>query len=646
MHDAALARPGWLASRPDLGTFEPMTVAGEPTAESLDGAGEAAWIAGDYDEAFRLRERAYSRYLEEGDEERAAYVAGILSSDYYQRGDLAVGAGWQGTAERLLEGKPESRGHGFVLWIRSQIALLFQKDLETAFALAQETTDVGRRLADTDVEMLGLVTQARTLVRQGHVAEGMRLVDEAMAAAVSGRLGPHAAGIVFCHTLSSCHELADYRRAAEWAEAAQKCCVRDRIVPSSGDCRIHKAGILRRSGAWGEAEAEVARGCGEYSANAIHLGLGHYELGEIRLRKGDHDGAEEAFAKAHELGRLPQPGLALLRLQQGRLDAAVSLIDHALAEETIELARTDLLAARVEIALAAGDLAGARAAADELAEIATRFGSGALAALAASAEGRIRLAESDAAGAVATLRRAQRLWQEAGVPYEAARARVLLADGQLALGDAESAALELRAAHQTFERLGAIVDDREATTALRALAGAVDTSAAETASVVRTFMFTDIVDSTPLVEAIGDEGWLHVRRWHDETLRRLFAQHRGEEVDDAGDGFFVSFEDAGQALSCAVEIQRTLAEHRRAHGFSPSVRVGLHSASAIRRGSGYRGKGVHAAARIGAQARGGEIVASVETLDAAATGLPTLERREVKLKGIAEPVEVAAVGWA
>jgi class 3 adenylate cyclase len=385
-------------------------------------------------------------------------------------------------------------------------------------------------------------------------------------------------------------------------------------VPASGDCRIHKAGILSRSGAWGEAEAEVARGCVEYRANAAHVGIGYYELGEIRLRRGDAEGAEAAFAKAHELGRVPQPGLALLRLAQGRVDAAVALIEQAVADETLELARTHLLSAQVEIALAAGHLPGARPAAEELAAIATRFGTGALAAAAAAAEGRLRLAEGDAAAAVPPLKRAQRLWHGLGVPYEEARVRVVLADAHLDVGDEESAALELRAAHGTFERLGAVSDDRRATAKLRGLAGAVETAASEAAGVVRTFMFTDVVDSTPLVEAIGDDAWLHIRRWHDETLRALFARHRGEEVDHAGDGFFVAFESAAQAVSCAAEIQRTLVEHRRAHGFSPRVRIGLHSSPAIRRGSGYGGKGVHAAARIGASAAGREVLASAETL--------------------------------
>lgn len=622
-----------------------MDASQDLTAERLDEGGEAAWTAGDYDEAFRLRERAYSEYLGRGDEAKAALVASILASDYYQRGDLAVGAGWQGTSERLLDGLQECPGHGFATWVRSQIKLLFEKDLDAAYGLAQETVDIGRRLGDVDVEMLGLVCQARTLVRLGRVGEGMGLIDEAMTAAVSGRLGPYAACIVFCHTLSSCHELADYRRAAEWADAAQKCCVRDRIVPASGDCRIHKAGILRRRGAWGEAEAEVTRGCAEYSANAIHVGLGQYELGEIRLRRGDMDGADAAFARAHELGRVPQPGLALLRLAQGRVESAAGLIEQALADEPLDVARAELLAARVEIALAAQDVETARSAAAELAAIAARFGTVALAASVASAEARIQLAAGDVAAVVETIRRAQRLWHDAGVPYEAARARLVLADAQLALGDPESAALELRAAHQTFERLGAVPDDRQVVAALRSLAGGVELAASDAVEVVRTFMFTDIVDSTPLAEAIGDDAWIHVLRWHDETLRGLFARHRGEEVDHTGDGFFVSFPDAEHAISCAVEIQRTLTEHRRGHGFSPSVRIGLHTSTAIRRGSNYHGKGIHTAARIGEQAQSGEIVASAETLAQVEQGVPTSKRRSVQLKGIAAPVELAAIPW-
>ena len=162
---------------------------------------------------------------------------------------------------------------------------------------------------------------------------------------------------------------------------------------------------------------------------------------------------------------------------------------------------------------------------------------------------------------------------------------------------------------------------------------------------VRTFLFTDIVGSSALIQAIGDGAWQDLRRWHDESLRLCFAGHRGEEVDHAGDGFFVAFADARGALACAVEIQRKLAEHRRAHGFAPQVRIGLHATEATRDGDGYAGRGVHEAARIGALAEGGEILASLETVEGV-EGVAVSEPREVELKGFADRRAVVAINWA
>ncbi|MBA3739485.1 MAG: adenylate/guanylate cyclase domain-containing protein [Actinobacteria bacterium] len=161
---------------------------------------------------------------------------------------------------------------------------------------------------------------------------------------------------------------------------------------------------------------------------------------------------------------------------------------------------------------------------------------------------------------------------------------------------------------------------------------------------MRTFMFTDIVGSTALVEAIGDEAWHDLLHWHDEALRRCFAENTGEEVDHAGDGFFVAFPDARAALGCAAAIQRRLAEHRRDHGFAPRVRIGLHAAEATRVGEDYVGAGVHAAARIGALADGGEVLVSVETL-AGIDDVTFGDPRETTLKGFAKPVQVVAVDW-
>ena len=161
--------------------------------------------------------------------------------------------------------------------------------------------------------------------------------------------------------------------------------------------------------------------------------------------------------------------------------------------------------------------------------------------------------------------------------------------------------------------------------------------------VQKTFMFTDIEGSTNLVEALGDEAWQNVLRWHDETLRGLFVDHRGEEVVATGDGFFVGFDSPDEALACAVAIQRRLAEHRSTAGFAPSVRIGVHAAGATQVGRNFTGKGVHEASRIAALASGGEIVASRAT--AAGSRYETSEPREVQIRGISEPVEIVTVQW-
>jgi class 3 adenylate cyclase len=161
--------------------------------------------------------------------------------------------------------------------------------------------------------------------------------------------------------------------------------------------------------------------------------------------------------------------------------------------------------------------------------------------------------------------------------------------------------------------------------------------------VEKTFMFTDIEGSTALVEALGDDAWHGVLRWHDETLRSLFAEHAGEEITDTGDGFFVGFESPDQALACAVAIQRKLAEHRTQHGFAPKVRIGVHASGATQVGSNFSGKGVHEAARIAALAEGGQILASRDT--SAGARFATSEPREVNVRGISGPIEVVLVDW-
>jgi class 3 adenylate cyclase len=391
-------------------------------------------------------------------------------------------------------------------------------------------------------------------------------------------------------------------------------------------------------GAWSEAEREARQACAELQDFYLdYAGEGFYQIGEIRLRLGDHAGADDAFRQAHELGRSPEPGLSLLRLAQGDPAAAGTLIAGALVERTDRLGRAKLLPAAVEIALASRQLERAVEATAELEAIASDYKSPLILASALTARGACDLASGRLDPAVEALRRAVRLWLEIDAPYEAARARVVLAEALREQGAADAAAMEIEAATATFERLGA-ADGRRA-----AADGRVSVRASPPTA-RRTFVFTDIVGSTRLVEAIGDAPWESLVRWHDRTLRSLFAKHLGEEVDHAGDGFFVAFPDARSAVECAVEIQRSLQRHRAEHGFAPEVRIGLHTAPATSGARGYRGRGVHVAARIAAAAEGGEIVADSESLRAV-PGLRTTNPRGVSLKGISEPVPLVTIDW-
>jgi class 3 adenylate cyclase len=608
----------------------------EPLApEALEELAEAAYWTGEFEASISIRERAYARCVERGDRRGAARQALELFATHYKRMEMPVARGWLARAERLLADEPESPEHGH-LELRRAVVASTRGELEDAIARAEHAAELGRRHGDRDLEALALHFQGSFLISSGALEEGWALVDEATAAAVGGELAPYPTAIVYCNTIDVCHNLAEYGRAVDWTERASRWCERQAIAGFPGVCRVHRASVIRLRGGWAEAEEEARRALVEVEGfNTIAAGGAMYEIGEIRLRLGDEQGAEEAFEQAHSLGFEPQPGRAFLYLAQGKADVAFRGLRRTLEETNEPLVRARLLPGAVEVDLAVGDLEAARADVEEFEAAAGRFGSTALTAAAAAARGQLALAEGKPADAIRSLRRAVQLWTEIELPYEAARARVDLGGAYRADGDDVEAELELRAARTAFERLGAGPDARRAAKLLG--------RPAQPERAVRTFMFTDICNSTTLVEAIGDEAWHDLVRWHDETLRGLFRANGGEEVDHAGDGFFVAFPSARDAVAAATAIQRTLAEHRRTHGFAPQVRIGLHATEASRDGAAYRGRGVHEAARIGALAEAGEVLASWSTLEA--EGLDGAERREVQLKGLARPVEVAAVLW-
>jgi class 3 adenylate cyclase len=625
-------------------TLRDADQSGTLPAEGLRMLAEAAWWAGEPEVVLEAAERAHAAYLEEGDRAAAALAAFELGEQYAIRLAGPLSSGWFARAERLAADEPTAPVHARLAWLRGYVAVAMQGDVDASVAHFQEAQELARQTGDRNTEVRSLHDQGRVLCLQGRRDEGSRLMDEAMVAAVGGELDPLPTGIVYCSTIDVCSQIGDYQRAAEWTDATTRWCERLSISGFPGVCRVHRAEILRLRGAWTTAEAEAYRACDELPRFNLLDGVGYafYEIGEVRRRMGDFAGAEEAFGRAHEHGRDPQPGLSLVRLAQGNLEAAAAGVRRMLSDDTLpRVGRVHPLAAQVEIALAAGDHEVAAGAAGELAEIAADIDTPALRAIAACARGAVHLADGDHAAAVPELRTALRMWRDIDAPYEAAEVRVLLGRAYAAGGDPEGAQLELRAARDAFERLGAAY----AAERTAELLGRLTTAPQAPERVRRAFVFTDIVKSTDLVTAIGDEAWEDLLSWHDQTLRSLFASHGGEVAHHTGDGFFIAFADSDAALACAVRVQRALAEHRQAHGFAPLVRIGVHAAEATRRGQDYSGAEVHKAARLAALAEGGEILASDAALAEASGRYAAGASREVTLKGIAEPLQVAAVAW-
>lgn len=609
--------------------------AGDLAPEDLEALAEAAFWTGRLDEAIRTRERAFTAYLDAGNEERAALLALWISRDYFGKADLSIAGGWFAKAERLLAGKEESPAHGYLAMAKG-MNLVMQGDLEGAIENGEIASEFGRRFADRNLEAMALVVKGRALVLQGDPSGGLALLDEATAAAVSGELQPWTTGLVYCATITSCHGVGDIRRATEWTKAANNWCDRQDLAGFPGACRVHNATITRLQGDWERAEEQALQACEELQGfDAWTTAAGFYEIGEIRRRRGDFAAAEEAYRQAKEWGRDPQPGLALLRLAQGKTEAAASAIKRSLAGAEDPLGRLRRLPAQVEIALAAGDLKGARAAAAELDELADAFKVGDMRTPAFDgsshlAWGQIRLAENDIEGAVDALGRAAEIWRTLGAPFEAAEAQMLLGLALRRLDEEDAARDELRAAKAIFERLGAaLAAERTAE-----LLGEHDLR--------RTFMFTDIVDSTKLVEVLGEDKWRKLLTWHDKKLRELIEEQGGDVIKQTGDGYFAAFQTPAAALDAAVAIQRALDEHEP---IAPDVRIGVHTGGAFQSAhDDYAGQSVHTAARIGALAGGGEIVVSRQTVDG--TARYTLSPpRATELKGFDQPVEICSVEW-
>ncbi len=433
-------------------------------ADDLARLGEAAWWIGELERSVEADQLAFSAYLSEGDKEAKAAAMALRMADHNGRKlQPALVSGWLRRAERLLDGHPVSRTQGWLLRALIQQANGEGRHADAA-ADADRMLEIANQLGDRDLQAMAIHYQGTARVHAGDIREGMDLIDEAAVAAISGELSPMATAIIYCNAISACRSMADYRRAGEWTAAAKQWCERQSISGFPGVCRVVRAEVMRLHGNWADAEEEARRACTELETFAPSVvRVAFHELGEIRLRVGDFEGADEAFRNARQLGRDPQPGASLLKLAEGDSDGAAAAIRRALENAGSDrLARARLLPAQVEIAIERGDLETGRVACAEMNEIAESFEAPVVQGAREHAFGALRLAEGNTEAAAAHLRTAIALWGEANMPYEGARARELQARAYEVSGDNVSAVLELQAACEAFVRLGAVPDSRRA----------------------------------------------------------------------------------------------------------------------------------------------------------------------------------------
>jgi len=448
----ALAQQSWSQALEHLRRADAET---DLSADDLQNLAEAAWWNGNMDECGDLLRRAYARYLQDQQPRRAAMIALKLAEHFFHKAARIVGAGWLKRADKLLHNAEDSLEFGYLLRFKTVVALEIDGNAETALRLAKQAFDIGYRTDDKDLLAYATQDQGRALVERGQLAEGMALMDEAMASILSGELNPLTVAKTYCNMISVCERIADYRRALEWTEEARHWCAPHGDSPFPGVCSVHRAEIMRLQGSLQEAEREAQKVCADSRGFVDVSGAAFYEIGEIKMRTGDHVAAEEAFREALQRKHNPVPGLPLLLLAQGKTDAARNLINRALAETHLPLVRARLLPAHIHIALTADDVEAAKQSIAELDSIAAQYGSSALKAAAAQARGNVYLANRDFEQGGTSLRQALDLWLEVDLPYEAAITRTQLAHAYRELGDTTSAELELDVARSVFAKLGA-----------------------------------------------------------------------------------------------------------------------------------------------------------------------------------------------
>ncbi len=431
---------------------------GQADDAALELLAEASWWLGQANECIEVRGRLFESYDRLGDRTNAARIALLLSEDHRRQGHKAIGESWLRRAERLLDGQAECAEHGYLALYRGERSRR-AGELDRALILLTHARDIAGRLghanliADVDQEI------GRVTILAGSPAEGLAVMDEAMLAASEGRLGAYTTGKIYCCMMSACDELGDLDRLAEWTQIGATWSAEQGVSVFPGMCRVHHAQLLAHLGRWDDAEREAERAAEELREIGWVVGFAHLTAGELRCRRGDLAGADDAFKRAEELGGSADVGRSLLLLARGDAAGANRRISRALAGlASPALWRARLLPAQVEVAVAARDLGRAASAAVELEEIAAAYGTRTLHATASLARARVDLANGDWAAACQSAAAAIRLWQDLRGPYEVGLAHVLHARACRALDEDDGCDTSLDVAEGIFRSLGADAD--------------------------------------------------------------------------------------------------------------------------------------------------------------------------------------------
>lgn len=423
--------------------------------EDLERLAASAYLVGHDTEFQQLHERLHRLHCESGNRAAAARSAFWLALTMLFRGEAGQANAWIARGQQQVESLDcVDRGYLLLPLVEQQLRA---GNAAGGNALASEAAALGQRFSDADLTSLARHLQGRALIQQGHILSGLGRLDEAMLAVVADELSPICTGLLYCSVLEACRQVYAFGRAQEWTAAFSRMCEQHpEMVAFTDTCLVHRAEIMQFRGAWPDAMAEAARACRRcMKADRKPPAAAVYQQGEIHRLRGEFARAEEAYRSASEGGCDPQPGLALLRLAQGRLDSASATLKRLLCATTDPLRRASLLPAYLEVMLAAGDSQAASSACDELRELAESFDTDVLRGAVAQARGAIALAAKDAPAALDQLRRAFEIWMRLDAPYDAARVRVLIGRACSALGDDDGARLEFSAARSAFERLGA-----------------------------------------------------------------------------------------------------------------------------------------------------------------------------------------------